>query len=196
MTAQTKWRLLMACVAAGAALVAIAVTIFSTWPDNVAGVFLHERRNRQASIRALEWRIGQETDPAGRAFYQAWLAEERGDLDSAIRGFRSVRDAAPRGSRMHLTSSLRLGLAYGGNGQPNEELAVYQGLMGPFPGPSRLSQATYHLRRGERHQARRLLDDALARDQRDGSLGSDRDFARALRAGLGAAPDDGSAGSP
>jgi tetratricopeptide (TPR) repeat protein len=177
-------------------MIALAVTIHSTWPDNFAGVFFHDRRNRDANIRALEWRIRGETDPAGRAFFEAWLAEESGDLDGAIRGFRSVRDGASPGSALYLRSSLRLGLAYGGNGQPDEELAVYQGLMGLHPGPSRLSQATYHLRRGERDQARRLLDDALARDERDGSLGSDRGFARALRAGLGSAPDRRPAGFP
>ena len=196
MTARARRRLVAACVAAGAGVIAVAVTIVFTWPDNFAGVFFHDRRNREANIRALEWRIGRETGPAGRAFFQAWLAEESGDLDGAIRGFRSVRDAAPPGSALYLTSSLRLGLAYGSNGQPDEELAVYQGLMGSHPGPSRLSQATYHLRRGEADRARRLLDDALARDERDGSLGSDRDFARALRAGLGPGPQDRPASSP
>jgi hypothetical protein len=195
-TAKFKRRLIVVCLALGVGLTAIAATIHSTWPNNFAGVFLNERRNREASIRALEWRITQETDPAGRAFYQAWLAEEKGDFEGAIRGFRSLRDAAPPGTRLHLTTSLRLGLAYGRNGQPDEELAVYQGLMGPHPGPSRLSQATYHLRRGERDQARRLLDDALARDERDGSLGADRKFVLGLRAGLGAAPNDRSSGSP
>jgi len=183
-------------LALGVGLIGIVATIHSTWPNNFAGVFLNERRNREANIRALEWRITEETDPGGRAFYQAWLAEEKGDLEEAIRGFRSLRDAAPPGTGLHLTSSLRLGLAYGRNGQPDEELAIYQGLMGPYPGRSRLSQATYHLRRGERDQARRLLDDALARDERDGSLGSDRKFVLGLRAGLGPAPNDRSAGSP
>jgi len=195
-TAKTKRQLMIVCLALGVGLMAIAATIHSTWPNNFAGVFLNERRNREASIRALEWRITQETDPAERAFYQAWLAEEKGDLEEAIRGFRSLRDAAPPGTGLHLTSSLRLGLAYGLNGQPDEELAVYQGLMKLYPGRSRVSQATYHLRRGERDQARRLLDDALARDERDGSLGSDRRFALGLRAGLGPAPNAGSGVSP
>jgi tetratricopeptide (TPR) repeat protein len=194
-TAKIKRRLMIVCLALGVALTGIAATIHATWPNNFAGVFVNERRNREANIRALEWRITKETDPAGRAFYQAWLAEEKGDLKDAIQGFRSLRDAAPPGTGLHLTSSLRLGLAYGRNGQPDEELAVYQGLMGRYPGPSRLSQATYHLRRGERDQARRLLDDALARDERDGSLGSERKFVLGLRAGLGPAPHDGPSGS-
>jgi len=195
-TATTKRRWMILCFTLGVALTGIAATIHVTWPNNFAGVFVNERRNRAANIRALEWRITQETDPSGRAFYEAWLAEEKGDLEEAIRGFRSLRDAAPPGTGLHLTSSLRLGLAYGRNGQPDEELAAYQGLMKLYPGRSRVSQATYHLRRGERDQARRLLDDALARDERDGSLGSDRKFALGLRAGLGPAPNGGSSGSP
>lgn len=196
MTPRTRRRLAVVSLAFGVGLVGIAATIHSTWPNNFAGVFLNERRNRDANIRALEWRIGQETEAAGQAFYQAWLAEEKGDLEGAIRGFRSLRDAASPGTRLHLTSSLRLGLAYGRNGQPDEELAIYQGLIGRYPGPSRLSQATYHLRRGERDQARRLLDDALASDERDGSLGSDRQFVLSLRAGLGPVPRDQSSISP
>lgn len=196
MTAKSKQRLMIACLALGVALTGIAATIHATWPNNFAGVLINERRNRAANIRALEWRITQETDPAGRAFYEAWLAEEKGDLARAIRGFRSLRDAAPPGTGLYLTCSLRLGLAYGRNGQPEEELAVYQGLMGSYPGPSRVSQVTYHLRRGERDRARRLLDDAVARDERDGSLGSDREFVRALRAGLGPAPTGEAPGFP
>lgn len=196
MTATTKRRWMILCFILGAALTGIAATIHVTWPNNFAGVFVNERRNRAANIRALEWRITQETDPSGRAFYEAWLAEEKGDLERAIRGFRTLRDAVPPGTGLYLTRSLRLGLAYGRNGQPDEELAIYQGLMGSYPGPSRLSQATYHLRRGEREQARRMLDDALKQDERDGSLGSERAFVRALRAGLGPAPNGGLLGSP
>ena len=95
----------------------------------------------------------------------------KGDLPEAILGFQSLRDDARSGAALHLKSALRLGLAYGGNRQPDQELATYQSLMERHPGPSRLSQATYHLRRGEREQARRLLDDALARDESDGSPG-------------------------
>jgi tetratricopeptide (TPR) repeat protein len=159
-------------------------------------VYLHERRNRDANIRALEWRIAQEAEPHSQAFYRAWLAEERGDLDGAIRGFRSLQEGVSPDSPLHLKSSLRLGLAYGLNGQPDQELAAYQSLMERYPGASRLSQATYHLRRGDRDQARRLLDEALARDERDGSLGSDRDIARTLRSRLGAASDRNSSNSP
>ena len=196
MTATTKRRWMILCFTLGVGLTGIAATIHVTWPNNFAGVFVNERRNRAANIRALEWRITQEADPSGRAFYEAWLAEEKGDLERAIRGFRTLRDAVPPGTGLYLTCSLRLGLAYGRNGQPDEELAIYQGLMGSYPGPSRLSQATYHLRRGERDQARRMLDDALARDIRDGSLGSQREFVRALRAGLGPAPNGRVPGSP
>lgn len=196
MTAKHKRRLTVVCLALGVGMMGVAATIHSTWPDNFAGVFLNERRNRTANIRALEWRIAQEADPTGRAFYEAWLAEEKGDFDEAVRGFRSLRDAAPPGTRLHLTASLRLGLAYGKNGQPDEELAVYQALMGLHPGPSRLSQATYHLRLGERDQARRLLDDALAQDERDGSLGPDRKFVLGLRAGLGPPRGDKPSGFP
>jgi hypothetical protein len=167
-------------------LAGIAVLIAATWPHNGLGVYLHERQNRAANIRALEGRIARETDALERAFYRAWLAEEKGDLEEAIRGFQSLRDDAGAGTALHLKSALRLGLAYGGNRQPDRELATYQALMDRYPGPSRLSQATYHLRRGERDQARRLLDDALARDEVDGSLGADRSLARHLRSGLGA----------
>jgi len=171
------------CMAVG--MVGVAVMFAVTWPHNAVGVYLHERQNRAANIRALEGRIARETDALERAFYQAWLAEEKGDPEEAIRGFQLLRDDARSGTALHLKSALRLGLAYGGNRQPDQELATYQSLMKRHPGPSRLSQATYHLRRGEREQARRLLDDALARDEADGSLGADRSFAQHLRSGLG-----------
>jgi hypothetical protein len=168
--------------------------MYATWPNNAVGVYLHERRHREANVRALEWRVARETESAGKAFYQAWLAEEKGDLGGAIRGFRSLRDGAQPGTQWHLKSSLRLGLAYGRDNQPDQELATYQALMERYPGPSRLSQAMYHLRRGETAQVRRLLDDALARDARDGSLGADRQFAQGLRAGLGPAQEGKSSG--
>jgi hypothetical protein len=41
--------------------------------------------------------IAEEADLTGRAFYEAWLAEENGDFEEAIRGFRSPRDAAASG---------------------------------------------------------------------------------------------------
>jgi tetratricopeptide (TPR) repeat protein len=173
-----------------------AAALYATWPDNSVALYLHERRNRDANIRALEWRIAQEPEENARSFFRAWLAEERGDLDRAIDGFRTLRDAVSPDSSLHLRSALRLGQAYGLKGQPDHELAVYQGLMARYPGPSRLSQATYHLRRGDKDQARRLLEEALARDARDGSLGQDRQMALSLRAGLGPVPSVKSSGSP
>jgi len=183
--ASAKRSLVVGGFGAGFGLVAAAVMLYATWPDNAVGVYLNERRNREANIRALEWRVTQEIEGADRDFFRAWLAEEKGDLDEAIRGFQSVRDGAAPGTAFHLKTTLRLGLAYGNNRQPDEELAVYQGLMARYPGPSRLSQAMYRLRRGEKEEALRLLDDALALDERDGSLGTQRDFALFLRAGLG-----------
>ena len=185
MTAKSRRLLGLAGLCMAVGMVGVAVMFAVTWPHNAVGVYLHERQNRAANIRALEWRIARETDALERAFYQAWLAEEKGDPEEAIRGFQSLRDDARSGTALHLKSALRLGLAYGGNRQPDQELATYQSLMKRHPGPSRLSQATYHLRRGEREQARRLLDDALARDEADGSLGADRSFAQHLRSGLG-----------
>ena len=193
----TRKRLLrMAGLSLGLGLVGAAALTYATWPDNALGVYLHERRNREANIRALEWRVGQETEPANHAFYQAWLAEEKGDLERAIREFQSLRDGTPGDATLYLKSSLRLGLAYGKNGQSDQELAVYQGLLERYPGQSRLSQATYYLRRGDRVQARCLLDDALAQDARDGSLGSDRQFAVFLRTGLGPTQSEPSSSSP
>jgi predicted Zn-dependent protease len=186
----------LTAIALGLGLCAIAAMTYTTWPENAVGVYLHERRNREANIRALESRIARETEPAGKAFYQAWLAEEKGDLAEAIRGFQSLRDRAQPGTQWHLKSSLRLGLAYGRDHQPEQELAMYQALMDRYPGQSRLSQATYYLRRGEKEQARRLLDDALARDERDGSLGADRQFALGLRAGLGPGKHETPSGAP
>jgi hypothetical protein len=195
-TAKTTRLLGVTGLALGFGLIGIAAMFYTTWPNNAVGVHLHERKNREANIRALEWRVTQESEPAGETFYQAWLAEEKGDLDGAIRGFQSLRDGATPGTALHLKSSLRLGLAYGRNRQPDQELAIYQGLMERYPGPSRLSQATYHLRRGEKDQARRLLDDALTRDERDGSLGSERQFALSLRSGLAGAPSAKSSNAP
>lgn len=188
-----RWLVLASVVAVVSAL---AAALYATWPDNSVGLYLHERRNREANIRALERRIAQEPEAHARSFLRAWLAEERGDLDAAIHGFRSLRDAVSPESPIHLRSALRLGLAYGLKGQPDQELAVYQGLMERYPGPSRLSQAMHHLRRGDKDQARRLLDEALAHDERDGSLGADREMARSLRGGLGPAPSGTSSGSP
>lgn len=196
MTAKSRRLLGLAGLCMTVGVIGVAVSFAVTWPHNALGVYLHERRNREANIRALEWRVARETDALERAFYQAWLAEEKGDLPEAILGFQSLRDDARSGAALHLKSALRLGLAYGGNRQPDQELATYQRLMERHPGPSRLSQATYHLRRGEREQARRLLDDALARDESDGSLGADRSFAQHLRSGLGRQGGGAPAASP
>jgi tetratricopeptide (TPR) repeat protein len=182
MTAKTR-RLLQALgFSSGLGLIAVAVTTYLTWPTNTLGNYLHDRRNREANVRALEMRVRTETDPLDRVFYQAWLAEEKGDLEGAIQGFQSLREGVQPGTSLHLKSSLRLGLAYGQNRQPERELQTYQALMDQYPGPSRLSQATFHLRQGDRHRALRLLDEALAQDARDGSLGSDRRFALYLQA--------------
>jgi tetratricopeptide (TPR) repeat protein len=163
-------------------LVAVAVTTYATWPTNTLGNYIRDRQNREANIRTITSRIDREADPLQRRFYQAMLAEEKGDLDGAIRGFKSLCDDAEPGTKLHLTSALRLGLAYGQNRQPEQELATYQALMDRYPGQSRLSQAVFHLRRGERERARVLLDEALAQDARDGSLGSNRKTAQHLRA--------------
>lgn len=185
MTKKTRRLLEILVLSSGLGLVGVAVMIYVTWPANTLGNYIRDRRNREANIRALEWRTGRETDPQARAFYQAWLAEEKGDLNGAIRGFQALRDEAQPGTKLHLKSSLRLGLAYGQNHQPEQELATYQALMDQYPGPSRLSQATFYLRQGDRDRARVLLDEALAQDERDGSLGSDRQFAQYLRAIVG-----------
>ncbi len=173
----------------------VAATLYITWPNNALGVYLHERRNRQANIRALEWRISVESEPLSRAFYQAWLEEERGKLDEAIRGYQALRNGAPVGSPIHLRTSMRLGLAYGLNGEPERELATYRELIDQYPGPSRLGQATFHLRRGEKDAARTILDEALSRDEKDGSLGSDRQLAKFLRAGLDSGQKEGPSSS-
>jgi hypothetical protein len=195
-TVRSKRLLGVAILCAGLGLGGVAVTVCLTWPNNALGVYLHERENRQANIRALEWRVGAETDSTSRAFYQAWLAEEKGDIDEAIRGFQSLRDAARPGTRFHLRASIRLGLAYGLNREPERELATYRALIDQYPGPSRLSQANFYLRHGEKEKARETLDEALAQDANDGSLGSDRQFAQGLRSGLGPGRREGSSAAP
>ncbi|HSD51160.1 MAG TPA: hypothetical protein VLG48_07100 [Candidatus Methylomirabilis sp.] len=189
MTERTQRRLVVfVLMSSGLSVAAAVVVIYMTWPANAVANYFHDRRNQQANVRALEWRIGAEPDLLERRFYQAWLAEETGDLKAAIRGFQSLRDDARPGTLLHLRTSLRLGLAYGLNGQPDWELRTYVALKGQYPGPSRLSQASFHLRQGGRDQARRVLDEALAQDDKDGSLGSQRGFAQYLRAGLDPKP--------
>jgi len=181
-TAKTRRLVQILVASSGLGLVGVAVMIYLTWPANTLGNYVRDRQNREANIQAITMRIGREADPLLRRFYQAMLAEEKGDLDAAIRGFKSLRDDAEPGTKLHLTSSLRLGLAYGQNHQPEQELAAYQALMDRYPGQSRLSQAVFHLRRGETDRACVLLDEALAQDEKDGSLGADRKFAQHLRA--------------
>ncbi len=186
MTARTRRRLaIYLCLASGLSVATAAIVTYVTWPANAVANYFHDRRNQQANIRALEWRVGAETHPLERRFYQAWLAEEKGDLKGAIRGFKSLRDDAPPGTPLHLRTSLRLGLAYGLNRQPDRELQIYRALMNRYPGPSRLSQATFYMRQRDRNQARRVLDEALAQDEMDSSLGSQRGFAQYLRNSLG-----------
>jgi len=195
MTERTRRRLVaFVLMSSGLSVAAAVVVTYMTWPANAVANYFHDRQNQQANVRALVWRIGAETDPLERRFYQAWLAEEKGDLKGAIRGFKSLRDDARPGTPLHLKSSLRLGLVYGLNRQPDRELQTYMALMDRYPGPSRLSQATYYMRQGERTQARRVLDEALAQDEKDGSLGSQRGFAQYLRAGL--EPKQGKPASP
>jgi len=186
MTERTRRRLVVfVLLSSGLSVAAAAVTTYATWPANAVANYFHDRRNQQANVRALEWRVGAETDPLERRFYQAWLAEEKGNLAGAIQGFQSLREKTRPGTPLHLHSSLRLGLAYGLNRDLEQELATYQGLMDQYPGASRLSQATFYLRRGEAERARVLLDEALGQDEKDGSLGTSRRLAQDLRNGLG-----------
>jgi tetratricopeptide (TPR) repeat protein len=180
-TAKTRRMLEVLALSAGLGLVAVAVTTYVTWPANTLGNYVYDRRNREANVHTLTTRIEREADPLVRRFYQAMLAEGKGDLEGAIRGFRALRGDTRPGTRLHLRSALYLGLAYGQNHQPTEELATYQALMEWYPGPSRLSQATFYIRQGDRDRARALLDEALVQDTKDGSLGSDRELAQHLR---------------
>lgn len=195
MTAKTRRLLEVLLVSAGSGLLGVAVMIYLTWPANTLGNYLYDRRNHEATVRILTLGIAREGNPFLRRFYQAMLAEEKGDFAGAIQGFRALRDEAQPGTPPHLHSALRLGLAYGLNGQPELELATYQALMDRYPVQSRIGQAAFYLRRGERDRARALLDEALALDGRAGSLESDRSFARRLRSGLGP-PDRGANPAP
>ena len=185
MTAKTRRMLGVLGLSASLGLVGVAVTTYATWPANTLGNYLRNRQAHQQIILALERRTSAERDSLTREFYQAWLAEEKGNLAGAIQGFQSLREKARPGTPLHLHSSLRLGLAYGLNRDLEQELATYQGLMDQYPGASRLSQATFYLRRGEAERARVLLDEALGQDEKDGSLGTSRRLAQDLRNGLG-----------
>jgi len=55
--------------------------------------------------------IAEEADPTGRAFYEAWLAEENGYFEEAIRRFRSpraARRAGPAARRKAFRLALRI----------------------------------------------------------------------------------------
>src|SRR3989304_9799703 len=113
MTERTRRRLVaFVLLSSGLSVAAAAVTTYATWPANAVANYFHDRQNRQANVRALEWRIGAETDPLERRFYQVWLAEEKGDLKGAIRGFKSLRADARPGEPLHLKTSPRLGLVH------------------------------------------------------------------------------------
>lgn len=196
LTAKTRRLLGVLALSSGIGLVGVAVATYVTWPANAVGKYVRDRRAHQDIVHALEWRIGAEPDPVSRGFYQAWLAEETGDLSGAIRAFEAVQAATRPGTALYLKSSLRLGLAQGQNHEPEKELATYRSLMGQYPGASRLSQATFYLRQGDTNRARTLLQDALEQDARDGSLGTYRRFARDLRDGLGPVGPQPSAKSP
>ena len=185
MTAKTRRMLGVLGLSASLGLVGVAVTTYATWPANTLGNYMRNRQAHQQIILALERRTSAERDSLTREFYQAWLAEEKGNLAGAIQGFQSLREKTRPGTPLHLHSSLRLGLAYGLNRDLKQELATYQGLMDQYPGASRLSQATFYLRRGEAERARVLLDEALGQDEKDGSLGTSRRLAQDLRNGLG-----------
>ena len=167
-----------------AGLLAVGAAVGLTWPDNSLGVYLQARQNHARTVHALEARIARESDPLARAFYRAWLAEERGDLAGAIAGFEAVRQGAAVERPLHLHATLRLGQSLGRSGDPAREIETYRSLMDRHPGASRLGQIFFHLRRDERSPALYLLEEALAQDARDGSLGQYRQTAREIRDGL------------
>jgi tetratricopeptide (TPR) repeat protein len=183
-TPKTRRLLAVLVVACCIGLVGVTAATYATWPANTLGAYLHHRRAQQEIIRGLERLAAAGPDPLSREFYQAWLAEEKGDLAEAIRDFESLQAKLQPGTELYLRSSLRLGLVQGENHEPEKELATYRALMTRYPGASLMSQSMFHLRHGQRDQARILLDQALAQDASDGSLGSDRQLAIILRNGL------------
>lgn len=194
MTAKTRLFLHMGLGSALAGVVGVILAVYLTWPQNSLGAYLQLRDDQAKIIRALEGRIAGESDPLVRTFYQAWLAEERGDLAGAIAGFREVQSRADRDGSLSVRATLRLGQSYGRNGEPERELATYQSLMERHPGASRLGQIFYHLRRDEQAEALALLEVALAQDARDGSLGRYRQAAHQIRDGLRASAPRAPAG--
>lgn len=187
MTAKAQRLLGVLALSSCIGLAGVAAATYVTWPVNTLGNYLHHRQTQQEIVRALERSIAREPELLTREFYQAWLAEEKGDFTQAIQDFESLRARSRPGTDLHLHSSLHLARAHGANHDPEKELATYQALMGRYPAVSLISQATFHLRQGEKEQARLLLDKALAQDAKDGSLGGDRKLAVMLRNGLGAA---------
>jgi hypothetical protein len=145
---------------------------------------LHLWRNWRDRLAGLERRVATEKDPVLRAYYQAWLTAERGHTRQAMAEYRAVRATATPGSRLQVQAALRLGRLHGEVGEYAEELAIYEGLMAQHPAASLIAQGMYYTRRGDRDRARALLDEALARDAVDGSLGEDRALARSLRNNL------------
>jgi tetratricopeptide (TPR) repeat protein len=181
MTAKARLFLQMILGSAAIGLAGVVLAVYLTWPVNSLGANLKIRSNQARILRALEERIAREPDPLLRRFFEAWHAEEQGDLTGAIGGFRGVREATDEAGTLYVHASLRLGQSYGRNGEPDRELAVYQGLISRHPGASRLSQALFHLRRGERAEALALLETAVAQDAADGSLGHYAETARTMR---------------
>jgi tetratricopeptide (TPR) repeat protein len=181
MTAKARLFLRMLLGSAAIGLAGVALAVYLTWPVNSLGANLKIRSNQAEILRALEERVAREPDPLLRRFFEAWHAEEQGDLAGAIRGFRGIREATDEAGMLYVHASLRLGQSYGRNGEPDRELAIYQGLMSRHPGASRLSQAFFHLRRGERAEALALLETAVAQDAADGSLGHYAATARTIR---------------
>jgi hypothetical protein len=180
-------------LALGLSVAGAAAAGVLTWPDNPLADYWRIWRNWRGRLAGLERRVATEKDPVVQAYYQAWLTAERGHTRQAMAEYRAVREAAPPGSRLGVQAALRLGRLHGDVGEYAAELAIYESLMPAHPAESLLSQGMFYIRRGDRERARALLDEALARDARDGSLGEDRRLARGLRHGLGPA---GAPGQP
>jgi tetratricopeptide (TPR) repeat protein len=179
-----------------AGVIGVVLALGITWPQNSLGSYLKSREDHAKIVRALENRVAGETDPVERAFYQSWLAEERGDLAGAIAGFQEVLGRTDPDGPLYVRATLRLGQTYGRNGEPERELAIYEGLIERHPGASFLGRIFFRLRRGERAEALALLEVALRRDAQDGSLGHYREVARQIRDELQASGHGASAGRP
>ena len=194
--AKARLFLRMGLGSALAGVVGVILALVLTWPQNSLGAYFRLRDDQAKIIRALEDRDAGESHPVERTFYQAWLAEERGDLAGAIVGFREVQDRADQAGRLYVRATLRLGQSYGRNGELEREMTVYRSLMDRHPGASRLGQIFYHLRRDEQAEALALLEVALVQDAQDGSLDQYRQAAREIRDGLRARASGIPAGRP